>query len=82
MTAQIGDNAQIKSLLDRAGKLEDEAQEIKDAKKDLMTEIKAAGIKSKEFSSALRIMRNPPSKAFTQTVNTYLECSGQMAFFL
>ena len=72
----------IKSLLDRASKLEDEAQEIKEAKKDLMAEVKAAGIKTKEFTVALRLKRNPPSKDFTDTVNTYLEADGQGAFFL
>lgn len=79
--ATIGDNANIKSLLDRASNLENESQEIKEAKKDLMKEVKAAGIKTKEFSVALRIMRNPPTKEFTDTVNSYLTTSGQYAFF-
>lgn len=79
---QISNTANVKALLDRASKLEDEAQEVKDAKKDLMSEVKAAGIKPKEFTVALRIMRNPPTKEFTETVNSYLTTAGQYAFFV
>ncbi len=78
----ISNVTDIKNLLDRASKLEDEAQEVKEAKKDLMAEVDAAGINKKAFSIALRILRNPPPKEITESVNSYLEASGQMAFFL
>jgi uncharacterized protein (UPF0335 family) len=78
----INTDIDIKSLLQRASNIEDEAQKIKDEKKDLMLEVKTAGLDSKAFSVALRIMRNPPAKDFTETVNSYLEEGGQMAFFV
>jgi uncharacterized protein (UPF0335 family) len=78
----IGNTSDVKSLLERANNLENELQEIKEAKKDLMAEVKAAGLKTKEFNVALRIKRNTPPKEFTDTVNSYLEAGGQMAFFV
>lgn len=77
----IPNTSDIKNLLQRASNLEDEMDKIKEEKKDLAVEIKAAGLDAKAFRTALKQYRAPLDPEFAKTVNSYLNESGQGDLF-
>lgn len=78
---QIQSTANIKNLLQRASNIEDHFDSLREEKKDLGAQIKASGLDKRAFNVALRQFRQPVDKEFTNTVNCYLNASGQGELF-
>ena len=71
----------IASLAKRANNIEDELDTLKEDKKELYVEIKAAGISVPEFKAAVKFARKPPDKGFKELVNANLVAMNQMELF-
>ena len=78
---KIISNTDIKALLVRAGKVEDEMDAVKAEKKDLNAEIKASGVDMKAFRAALKEIRKPVDDELKTLTNMYLETAGQYKLF-
>ena len=75
-------NSRVKEFTKRLIALNAEKKEAADAIKDLMTEAKAASVDTKALKAAVRVIENPIPPEFKETVNYYIEASGQSRLFV
>lgn len=56
------DRQKLKALVDRYENVDKEVDELKDAQKDLMEEVKSAGFDTKAFKAAIRVRKADAEK--------------------
>ena len=74
-------NTQIKDYTKRVLAVNNEIREAKDSLKELFLEAKGNGIDVKALKAAVRIIENTPEPELRETINFYLETTGQLRFF-
>jgi uncharacterized protein (UPF0335 family) len=80
MTATIGDNSQLKSVLERINRLEDEKKVISDDIKDIYAEAKGNGLNPAALRIIVRKQRADKKKAeeLEADVDAYMAALGMM----
>lgn len=74
-------NTDIGNFIKRVCTILDEMDSLKEEKKDLMQEIKAAGVQTKELQMTIKEIRKPIDAQSKATVNLYLQQAGQLSLF-
>ena len=78
MSATIGDNSQLKSILERINRLEDEKKDSSDAIRDVYAEAKSNGLNPKALRVIVRKQRADARKAaeLEADVDAYMAALG------
>ena len=74
-------NSGLKEFCKRYLALNEEKQEATDAIKDLMQEVKGAGVDPKQFKAACKALEKPPEDDYKEGVNFIIEANGQQRLF-
>jgi uncharacterized protein (UPF0335 family) len=74
-------NTKVKDYTKRLLAINTEIKDATESRKELLAEAKSNGISVKELKLAVKIIEKPLEEDFKDTVNFYLDASGQGRFF-